>query len=59
MKNIMITNNKEMKKNCISNGSYKRSRETPKGKQKHNDKYRCNNTDISAFPNNTVYMFIV
>ena len=55
----MITNNKDMKKNCISNGSYKRSRKTPKGKQKHNDKYRCNNTDISAFPNNTVYMFIV
>ena len=40
-------------------GPIKDLEKIPKRKQKHNDKCRCNNTDISAFPNNTVYMFIV
>ena len=36
----------------MSNGPIKDIEKLPKGKQKHNDKWYCNNTNINTFPNN-------
>ena len=38
-------------------GTIKDLEQIPKGKQKHNDRWYYNNTNINTFPNIIVYIF--